>query len=39
MHEGSNLPWWRNRTITWWQALIIGLLLGPVLVLLLDRAL
>jgi hypothetical protein len=34
-----NVPWWRNRTITWWQALIIGLLLGPVVVLLMDRVL
>jgi hypothetical protein len=40
MNEGMNRPWWRNRSITWWQALIIfGLLLGPVLVLLLDRVL
>jgi hypothetical protein len=39
MREGVNRPWWRNRTTTWWQALIIGLLFGPVVVLLIDRAL
>ncbi len=30
--------WWQNRDTTWWQSLIIGLLLGPVVVLLFYRA-
>ncbi len=31
--------WWEGRNLTWWQSLIIGLLLGPVIVLLIDRLL
>ena len=26
--------WWENRNLAWWQSLIIGLLLGPIFVLL-----
>ncbi len=29
--------WWQNRDTTWWQSLIIGLLLGPVVVLAIYR--
>ncbi len=29
--------WWENRNTTWWQSLIIGLLLGPIFVLLVHR--
>jgi hypothetical protein len=29
--------WWESRDLTWWQSLIIGLLLGPVFVMLVSR--
>ena len=29
--------WWENGDTTWWQSLIIGLLLGPIFVLLVHR--
>jgi hypothetical protein len=31
--------WWEGRSLTWWQSLIIVLLLGPVFVLLINRLL
>jgi uncharacterized membrane-anchored protein YhcB (DUF1043 family) len=39
MQGPANDNWWRNRDTTWWQALIIGLLLGPIVVLLIYRVL
>jgi hypothetical protein len=39
MRKPANDYWWSNRDLAWWQALIIGLLLGPVVVLLIDRSL
>ncbi len=39
MQKPANDNWWRNRSTTWWQALIIGVLLGPIVVLLIHPAL
>jgi hypothetical protein len=29
MHKPAKDNWWRNRDTTWWQSLIIGVLLDP----------
>jgi hypothetical protein len=39
MQKPANDNWWRNRDTAWWQALIIGVLLGPIVVLLIHRML
>jgi hypothetical protein len=36
---GHNNEWWHNRDLTWWKSYTIGFLLGPIVVLLVDRAL
>ena len=37
MQQPANDNWWRNRSLVWWQSLIIGVLLGPVVVLFFYR--
>jgi hypothetical protein len=37
MQQPANDNWWRNRDLTWWQSLIVGVLLGPVVVLFFYR--
>ncbi len=37
--QGRDNDWWTNRDLAWWQSYTIGFLLGPIVVLLVYRAL